>query len=82
MNVSTMTSGVLSIIVGIIVIFYILGGTAPTLTTAATQISGNSALFGGVASLFAAGGPIWIVFIIAVFVAILYACMKLFGGHK
>lgn len=72
--------GIVAVIAIFIAVFYIIGGLASSLNTAATQISSQVSLFGSVASIFAAGGPLFILFLIFVFIALLGSLIMLVKG--
>jgi hypothetical protein len=63
----------LGVIIGFVVVYYIVGGTAETLTDSATQISGSSL---PLASLFSSSGVIFIIFMIALFVGLIALAFK------
>lgn len=72
--------GIVAIIAIFIAVFYIIGGLSTSLNTAATQISSQVSLFGSVAGIFAAGGPLFILFLVFVFIALLGALIMLVKG--
>jgi hypothetical protein len=70
-----MIKKIIFLIVGIVVIFYIVGGLAPTLITAAGNIS-ESGL--PLSNLFASGGVVMIIFVVGILIAIISMALK---GH-
>lgn len=76
MNVEKMVTSLVLVIVGIVVIFYIVGALAPTLTDAASNISGSGLPLAG---LFNSNGVVILLFMVGIFLAILFAVMKM---HK
>lgn len=71
-NVKAIVSGLVLGIVGIVIIFYLVGNLSPTITTAATNIS-DSGL--PLASLFSSSGVVMIVFMAAILLAVIGLAM-------
>lgn len=69
--VAGVAAGILAGIIGFIVAFFLVGGLAPTLTSASTQISGSGL---PLASLFSSTGPLFTIFMILLFVGMLGLC--------
>lgn len=78
-GMNKLISGLVLLIVGIVVIFYIVGGTAGTLTTAAGNIS-NSGL--PLAGLFASNGVVLLVVMAAILLAVIFMALKWAGKGK
>ena len=76
MNVEKTVTSLVLVIVGIVVVFYIVGALAPTLTDAATNISLSGLPLAG---LFGSSGVVILLFMVGVFLAILFAVMRM---HK
>ena len=75
-----LVTGIVFVIIGFVIVFYIIGNMAGTITTASGNIS-NSGL--PLASLFSNSGVVLIIFMIAVFMALIILAFKLFkGGGK
>ena len=68
MDVGKMVTGVVLVIVGIVVIFYLVGNTAPTLTAAADNISGSGLPLAG---LFASNGVVLLIFMAGILLTII-----------
>lgn len=68
-----MITKLVMLIVGIVVIFYIVGGTAGTLTTAAGNISSSGLPLAG---LFSSSGVVLLVFMAGILIAIISLAMK------
>lgn len=66
-------------IVGVVVVFYIVGGLASTLISASTQISGSGL---PLANLFSSTGILFVLFMIFLFVGLIILVAKLAGSHK
>lgn len=74
-NVKTLVSGVVTLIVGIIIIFLIVGNTSADLTTASGNISGSGL---PLASLFASNGVVLLIFMAGILITIVGMALK--GG--
>ena len=73
MNISAMVTGLIMLIVGIVVVFYIVGSTASTLTTASTNISGSGL---PLASLFGSNGVVLMIIMAGILIAIITVALK------
>ena len=73
MNISAMVTGLIMLIVGIVVVFYIVGATASTLTTASTNISGSGL---PLASLFGSNGVVLMIIMAGILIAIITVALK------
>lgn len=71
-DIKTKVTGLVTLIVGIIVIFNLLGGTSADLTTAATNVSGSGLPLAG---LFGSSGVILLVFMAGILLTIIFAAM-------
>lgn len=71
--------GIISIIIGFVIVFYIVGNLAPTLTTAAGNISASGL---PLASLYASNGVLMIIFMIMVFLALLIMGFAMVKGKS
>ena len=78
MEATKLVIGVISLIVGIVMIFYIVAALAPTITSAANNMSASGL---PLASLFSSSGVILTILIIGVFLAVLIMVFKLMQ-HK
>lgn len=76
-KITNLVTGIVFIIVGFIVVFYIVGNMSSTLTTASTNIT-NSGL--PLASLFSSSGVLLLILMVAVFIALMLLAFKLFKG--
>jgi hypothetical protein len=71
------TMTILGVVIGVIVIFYLIGGLASTLTDASTQISGSGL---PLASLFSNTGVLFTLFMLILFVGIIIVIVKMAKG--
>ena len=78
-KIKSLVIGIVFVIVGFVVIFYIVGALAPTLTVASANISGSGL---PLASLFSSSGVLLIILMVAIFIALLILAFKLFTGKK
>lgn len=76
-NITAVVAGAISVIIGIIVIFNIIGNTSGDLTDAATNIT-NSGL--PLASLFSSSGIVMLIFMAGVMLAVIAMAFKM-GKH-
>lgn len=74
-----MVTGLIMGIVGIVVVFYLVSGLAPTLTNAANNISASGL---PLASLFSSSGVTIIIIVLAIFVGVIYAAFKMMHTGK
>ena len=77
-NVKGMVTAVILVIVAIIVIFNIVGGTSASLTDAATNISSSGL---PLATLFSSSGVVLLIFMAGILLAVIGMAMKI-GGNK
>jgi predicted membrane protein len=68
MEVKNLVISIVLVIVGFVTVFYLIGGTAPTLVAASNNISGSTL---PMSALFGSNGVLLVIFMIAVFVALL-----------
>ena len=68
MDVSSLVTSVVMVIVGIVVIFYVVGGTSATLTAAADNISGSGLPLAG---LFSSNGVVLLIFMAGILLTII-----------
>lgn len=73
MKVAGMVTGLIMLIIGIVVIFNIVGNSSTTLTDASNNISGSGL---PLASMFASNGVVLLVFMAGILLAIIIAVMK------
>lgn len=74
MDIEKLVYGVVIGIVGIVVIFYLVGSLAPTLVTASDNIS-NSGL--PLAGLFSSGGIVMIIIVVGILLTIIGLAFRL-----
>lgn len=72
MDVNQKVTSLVMLIVGIVVVFYIVGGTASTLTDSADNISGSGLPLAG---LFSSNGVVLMIFMAGVLLTIIGAVM-------
>ena len=75
MNIKGIVTGVVMLIIGFVLVFYLVGGLAPTLTTAAGNISGSGL---PLASLFASNGVVMIIFMCGILITLVVAAFAIF----
>ena len=73
-NVATIVTSVVLLIVAIVVIFNIVGGTASTLKTSADNISGSGL---PLASLFSSSGVVLLIFMAGILLAVIVMSLSL-----
>lgn len=73
MEIEKKVTGLILLIVGIVVIFNIVGNTATTLTDASTNISSSGL---PLASLFSSNGVVMLIFMAGILLTIIFAVMK------
>jgi predicted membrane protein len=73
-DVKGLVVSIILVIVGFVTVFYLVGGTAGTIVTASQNISGSGL---PLASLFSSSGVLLIIFMIAIFVALLLMAFKM-----
>ncbi len=78
-NITALITAVILIIVAIVVIFFLVGSTAPTLTEAADNISGSGL---PLASLFASGGIVLLIFMAGVLITVIVLSLKMAKGGQ
>ena len=76
-KVMNLVMGIVLVIVGFVIVFYIVGNMAPTMVTAAGNISGSGLPLAG---LFASNGVLLLIFMVAVFVALILLAFSLWKG--
>lgn len=76
LNVSTIATGVIMVIITIIVVFNLVGASASSLTTASTNISSSGL---PLASLFGSSGVVLLIFMAGILLAIVAIAMRM---HK
>lgn len=76
-NIEKMVSGLILLIIGIVIVFNIVGNTATTLTDASENISGSGL---PLANLFAGNGVVLIVFMAGILLAIIFGVLKFARG--
>jgi hypothetical protein len=74
-SINKLVMGIVFVIVGFVVVFYIVGALAPTITTASGNISGSGLPLAG---LFSSSGVLLIILMVAIFIALLLLAFKLF----
>ena len=74
MEVQKTVTGLVTLIVGIVVIFYLVGGMSDVLTDSADNIS-NSGL--PLASLFSSSGVVMIIFMVSILLGIIFVALKM-----
>ena len=74
MDVGKLITSIVMVIVGIVIIFYIVGGTASTLTDAADNISGSGL---PLAALFASNGVVLLIFMAGILLVIIGVSMSM-----
>lgn len=77
--INGLTMSIISVIIGFIVVFYIIGGLAPTLVTASQNISGSGL---PLSSLFGSSGVIFIIFMVILLVGLIVLAMRMVKGGK
>lgn len=73
-DVAKLVTNVVLVIVGIVVIFYLVGSSAGTLTTAADNISGSGL---PLASLFSSNGVVLLIFMAGILLAVIVIALRL-----
>ena len=77
-NVQGIAFGIVGAILGLVIVFYLVGGLAPTLVVASGNIS-NSGL--PLANLFASNGILLLIFMVVLLVGMIIMAIKMVKGH-
>lgn len=75
----TLANKLIGVVIAFIIVFFVVGGLAATLISAATQISGSGL---PLATLFASGGVIFVIFMIFLFVGLYKVAKSMGSGSK
>jgi len=78
-GMKTIVFSIIGAILGMVVVFYLVGNLAPTLTTAAGNISGSGL---PLANLFGSNGLLLLLFMVMLLLALIVTAMKMVGNKK